>query len=87
MGTGVGQVVGSSSSRWEGGCYRKKEGLLNDVTPKARYQLLYTEGEQVAKGSQCGPQVESNICDQNIRAPGQREINQETSLTHKASRF
>ena len=24
--------------------YRKKEGLLNDVTPKARYQLLYIGG-------------------------------------------
>ena len=77
----------------EGEGYRKKKGLLNDVTLKARYQLLYIGGGggggrgTGAKGSQCGPQVESNICDQNIRAPGQRELNQETSLTHKASRF
>ena len=60
--------------------------MMSHQRPDTSFSIL-GGGEQVAKGSQSGPQVESNICDQNIRAPGQREINQETSLTHKASRF
>ena len=79
-------MVGSSSSRWEGRVTGRRRGseMMPHRRPDTSFSML---GGHVAKGSQCVPQVESNIGDQNIRAPGQREINQETSLTHKAPRF